>query len=208
MTHSLYRRGSVESLQNDFVILITPAVNINHKNSKSKLIEILDFIKELGPVNIGSYDCGNIFTGATIEKIQQTLSETPRVRCVFDSYEKVKRLVKELKEREYGYSVTVSGLIDDVMMMSKELDIKPHSVNLSIGIHGRVEKLPEEGNLNLITMCGHGMVSASLVKMVVERVNKGVWDLDRAAKEIAKPCHCGIFNVERAKKLLQQNISR
>jgi len=204
MTHSLYRRGSVESLQDDFVILITPAVNINHKNSKPKLIEILDIIKELGPVNIGSYDCGNIFTGATIVKIQQTLSETPRVRCVFDSYEKVKKLIKELKEREYGYSVTVSGLINNVMSISRELDIKPHSINLSIGVHGRTEKLPREETLNLVTMCGHGMVSASLVEKAIERIKKGVWDIDRAAKELAKPCHCGIFNVERAKKLLQE----
>ncbi|KJS23221.1 MAG: hypothetical protein VR72_02175 [Clostridiaceae bacterium BRH_c20a] len=208
MTHSLHRRGSIDSLQNDYVVLITPAVNINHKESKSKLIEILDIVKEIGPVNIGSYDCGNIFRGATIEKIQNTLSETPRVRCVFDSYEKVKLLVAELKKRDYGLSVTISGLIDNIVKLSRENDIKPHSINLSIGVYGKVEALPDESVLNLVTMCGHGMVSERLVKQAVERVKKGTWDIDKAAVEIAKPCHCGIFNVERAKQILNKNLKK
>lgn len=207
MTHSLHRRGSIDSLQNDYVILITPAVNINHKESKTKLIEILNIIKELGPVNIGSYDCGNVFTGATIEKIQNTLSETPRVRCVFDSYEKVKKLVDELRKRGYGLSVTISGLIDNIMKLSREQDIKPHSINLSIGVYGKVEKLPDESVLNLVTMCGHGMVSELLVKRAVKQVRKGIWDIDKAAQEIAKPCHCGIFNVERARQILIKNLT-
>jgi len=206
MTHSLHRKGSRDSLQNDYVVLITPAVNINHKDSKNKLMEILDIIKEIGPVNIGSYDCGNIFTGATVEKIQNSLSETPRVRCVFDSYEKVKNLVAELKKREYGLSVTISGLIDNIMLLSRENDIKPHSINLSIGVYGRVENLPDESVLHIVTMCGHGMVSERLVKKAVERVEKGIWDVEKAAQEITKPCHCGIFNVERAKQIINKNL--
>ena len=41
MTHSLHRRGAPETLENDYVLLVTPAVGINHVGSKEKLQKIL-----------------------------------------------------------------------------------------------------------------------------------------------------------------------
>lgn len=61
MTHSLHRKGTKENLAKDFVVLVTPAVRINHEGSKEKLIAILNKILELQPTNIGSYETGTIY---------------------------------------------------------------------------------------------------------------------------------------------------
>ena len=204
MTHSLHRTGSTESLKNDYVILITPSVGINHKNSKPKLVKILDKILELKPTNIGSYETGTIYSGATIQEIKDQLSETPRVRCCFDDKEKIKELVKYIKDNDFGLSVTVSGLMEEILDFSEELDIKPHSVNLSLGIYGETERLPAEDVLDFITMCGHGMISKKLVQKLIEEVRNGKKTKRKAAEIMAKPCVCGIFNTERAKELLDK----
>ncbi|MGI6631534.1 MAG: hypothetical protein ACOX5M_00625 [Bacillota bacterium] len=207
MTHSLHRRGAPETLENDYVLLVTPAVGINHVGSKEKLQKILDVIWEIGPTNIGSYEVGTIFTGSTLEEIKTSLSDKPRVRCAFDSCEKITEVVRRIKEMDLGLSVTVSGLTDKVQEMSKRLGIEPNSVNLSLGIMGRTDLLPPEWVLEITTMCGHGMISASLVEKMVSDLKKGRITLDKAAETLARPCVCGIFNVARAKKLLADRLA-
>lgn len=206
MTHSLHRHGSRESLRNDFVFLATPAAGINHEGSKEKLIRILDLIYQLGPANIGSYETGTILAGATIEEIKARLAEVPRVRTAFSSREKVKELIRQVKEEDLGLSITVSGLIEEVLAMAQELSIQPHSVNLSLGVHGRTADLPSEEILEFVTMCGHGMISARLVQDTIDRVKKGNLTPEQAARRIASPCVCGIFNPDRARELFQKYV--
>jgi hypothetical protein len=208
MSHSLHRRGSACSLKDDFVILVTPAVNINHKDSGPKLWKILDIVTEAGPNNIGSYETGTIYTGVTIDDIRNNMPETPRVRCCFDSKEKMFEVLKRIKEEELGLSITVSGLNDDILDMCQELDIKPHSVNYSLGIHGATEKLPPEEVLEILTMCGHGMISKDLVAKAIEQVKRGKKTPHEAAVMVAQPCVCGIFNVSRAEKLFSKYIEK
>ena len=97
MSHSLHRRGSICSLKDDFVILVTPAVGINHEGSGPKLWKVLDIITEIGPNNIGSYETGTIYSGVTIEEIRNSMPETPRVRCCFDSKEKMFEVLRRIK---------------------------------------------------------------------------------------------------------------
>ena len=206
MTHSLHRRGSACSLKDDFVILVTPAVNINHKDSGEKLWKILDIITEIGPNNIGSYETGTIYTGITIEDIRANMPETPRVRCCFDSKEKMHEVIRRIKEEDLGLSITVSGLNDEVLDICKDLDIKPHSVNYSLGVRGATELLPPEEVLELLTMCGHGMISKDLVKKAIDEVKRGKKTPYDAAVMVAQPCVCGIFNVSRAERLLSRYV--
>lgn len=206
MTHSLHRRGSACSLKDDFVILVTPAVNVNHIGSGPKLWKVLDIITEVGPNNIGSYETGTIYTGATIEEIRENMPETPRVRCCFDSKEKMFEVVRRIKDEDLGLSVVLSGINEDILDMCHELDIKPHSVNYSLGVHGATELLPPEEVLELITMCGHGMISKDLVTKAIEEVKKGKKTPYDAAVMVGQPCVCGIFNVSRAEKLLSKYI--
>jgi hypothetical protein len=206
MTHSLHRRGSACSLKDDYVILVTPAVDINHVDSGPKLWKILDFITEIGPNNIGSYETGTIYTGATIEEIRNNMPETPRVRCCFDSKEKIREVLSRIKDEDLGLSVVISGLNDEILDMCSELDIKPHSVNYSLGVYGATELLPPEEILELITMCGHGMISKDLVSKAIDEVKRGKKTPYEAAVMIGQPCVCGIFNVARAEKLLNKYI--
>jgi len=96
----------------------------------------------------------------------------------------------------------VSGLLANVRRMCAELGLRPHSVNLSLGFHGRTDLLPEPEVLEIVTMCGHGMVGSRLVRSVVERVRTGQLSPREGARELARPCVCGIFNVDRAEQLL------
>ena len=206
MSHSLHRSGSVCSLKNDFVILVTPAVNINHVGSGPKLWQGLDIITEVGPNNIGSYETGTIYSGVTIDEIRNSMPETPRVRCCFDSREKIFEVLKRIAELDLGLSVTVSGLNEDIIEMASELSIKPHSVNYSIGVFGKTEVLAPEQILDIMTMCGHGMISRDLVAKAIDEVKSGKKTPREAAEMVAQPCVCGIFNVTRAANLLAKYV--
>ena len=207
MTHSLHRRGNAETLINDYILLVTPAVGINHVNSGPKLWKVLDIITEIQPDNIGSYETGTIFTGATIEEIKNSMPEAPRVRCCFASKEKMFEALKQIKELDLGLSVVISGLNNEILAMAKNLGIEPHSVNYSLGIFGRMDLLPDENVLELTTMCGHSMISENLVLKMINLIQSGKITPEEAAKEIAKPCVCGIFNVHRATELLTKYIN-
>lgn len=202
MTHSLHRRGSLESLKEDFVLLATAAAGINHQGSKDKLRRILELVYEIGPANIGSYDTGTVFAGVSIEEIKAALAEVPRVRCSFSSKEKMFQVIKGIKELDLGISITASGVIDEVLDIARQLDIKPHSVNLSLGVWGKTEELPPEEILEHVTMCGHGLIAKDLVAKVIEDVKAGKKTPRQAAELLAHPCVCGIYNPDRAEKML------
>ena len=204
MTHSLHRRGSLESLKEDFVLLATAAAGINHQGSKDKLRRILELVYEIGPANIGSYDTGTVFAGVSIEEIKAALAEVPRVRCSFSSKEKMFQVIKGIKELDLGISITASGVIDEVLDIARQLDIKPHSVNLSLGVWGKTEELPPEEILEHVTMCGHGLIAKDLVAKVIEDVKAGKKTPRQAAELLAHPCVCGIYNPDRAEKMLEK----
>lgn len=202
MTHSLHRRGSSESLKNDYVLLVTPAVGVNDINSAPKLCAILDIIAEIPPDNIGSYETGTSITGVTIDDIKKSMSKTPRIRCCYDSKEKILAVLKRINDLDAGLSVVVSGLNDEILEMAKILDIKPHSVNYSLGVFGKTELLPDEEILEISSMCGHDMISKDLVLKMIKLIQSGDRTAEEAAREIATPCVCGIFNIHRATELL------
>jgi len=206
MTHSLHRTGSESSLQRDFVVLITPAAGVNAEGATQKLKEIVDVIEALGPDNIGDFMSGSIHDGHDFETIKWGLEQAsvPRVRCCFSDPDRVMSLVRHIKEKDYGLSVTISGLIDRIQKMCEHLDITPHSINLSLGVHGRTDQLPEPQIMNIVTMCGHGMISPQRVSDLIDRVASGRMSADEAAGELARPCLCGIFNRERARILLTE----
>ncbi len=203
MTHTLHREGNRQSLEKDFLLLVTPAVGRNDHGAAGKLRRLIDLVFEFGPVNYGCYEMGrNIFSGVGIHEIKEATGDRSRIRCVFSDRERFKKLIKRIAEEDLGLSVTVSGLMSVVGEVSRELGLKPHSVNLSLGIHGDRELLPEDGIRELTTMCGHGMVAPNLVKNMVIKVKRGRLTSHEAAIELAKPCICGIFNTERAANLL------
>src|SRR5512138_2983750 len=203
MTHSLHRRGSVEELRDDYVLMITPAIGFNHEGKTEALRKAVDIVFEVGPNNIASIEAtGTIFTGTTKDDIKNNMHDKGRVRCCFSSREKIADVVRRLHEADLGLSIVVSGLIEEVVPMAKASGFEPHTINLSLGIHGNTSCLPDEDVLEITTMCGHALVANNLAKAMMKEVKAGRKSLDDAAIKLAQPCFCGIFNTERAKQIL------
>jgi len=101
-----------------------------------------------------------------------------------------------------GMSVVVSGLIDQVFPFVRSLGIKPHTVNLSLGVFGPKRLLPEKDIVEVTTMCGHDMVTHRCVERAEKDILKGKKTAFEAAQDLARSCSCGVFNVQRASELL------
>ncbi|MHB8986836.1 MAG: hypothetical protein ACYC38_13065 [Eubacteriales bacterium] len=154
------------------------------------------------PVNFGDMKTGNIFR-KPVEEIIDQIQDTSIVHAVFNDRDTIIKVLEELVEANLGMSVNVSGLSKDTEDCCRKVGLKVHTIEHSLGIHGKTSKLPEEPVLEITTMCGHGMVAANLVKKMAEDIRKGKKSLTEAAQMLAGPCHCGVFNVARAQRLLQ-----
>ena len=205
MSHNLHRFGSIESLKNDFPVLSRPANGFNDDGACAKLQFYARTAEKHNPTNIGVSRCGNIYT-AGIDKIVQTMQDRRTVNVLFDNEDAFREFIKELKENDYDLSVTTAGLMDTVLKICKELNIKPHSANVSLGIFGKTELLPSEDVLEFTTMCGHHQIAPQLVEHQKELLKKGRTTPAAAAQTLARHCPCGIFNATRAEKLFEQYL--
>jgi len=199
MTHSLHRRGTAESLSEDYVMLCLPAIGVNDEGHDPKLQEFLRIALRHDPVNIGAISMGNMFSHKPEDVVNAAHGI---VHAVFVNKETVTEVLKELKEADLGMSVVVSGIFKNVDECIEKAGLKHHTANFSLGIWGRTEKLPSNDILEVTTMCGHAMVSANLVKAMVAEIKAGTKTPEAAAKVLAPQCACGVFNPARAAKLL------
>lgn len=205
MTHTLHRSGNRYSLENDYVIFAIAAQGINAKGSVPKFKRFAEIVLKYDPVNFGDMKTGNIYM-ISKEEIIENLNESSILHAVFIDKNTVLKCLKDLKEEDLGISIVVSGLIDDVAKCCKAVDLRPHTVEHSLGIHGVTEKLPSRQVLDISTMCGHGMIAFSLIEDLVDKVKKGRKTKSEAAKELAKQCVCGVFNPKRAEEIIQEMI--
>jgi len=143
-----------------------------------------------------------MLNNVAIDDVKKGFHDNSRVRCCFDDREKLKEVLKRVKDEDLGLSITVSGLISEIEAISRELEITPHTVNISCGVFGNVDRLPEKEILEMSTMCGHGVVSANLVREAMDRLREGELDVDEAVRKLGGPCTCGIFNPSRAREIL------
>lgn len=199
MTHSLHRRGTAESLKEDYVLLFIPAKGINDDGHELKLQEFLRIALRHDPKNIGSILLGNMYSHKTEEVIDAAQGV---VHAVFDNPEAVTTVLKELKEADLGMSTVVSGILENVDECLEKAGLKHHTANFSLGIWGNTKRLPSNDILEVTTMCGHAMISANLVRAMVKEVKAGTKTPEEAAKVLAPQCACGIFNPARTAKLL------
>lgn len=210
MTHTLHRLGDWKSLENDYVILALAARGFSVEGSAPKLKEILRIFAKYNPVNMGNLTAERslcMARGISPEEIIEEASDKSIAHAVYTDKEVVKRVLKELKEADLGISIVVSGIFDSVFGLCKDVSIEgPFTVNTSIGIMGKTERLPEEELLEITTMCGHGMVSEHLTEEQIERVKKGKITAEKAAQELARHCLCGIFNPTRAAALINKYV--
>jgi hypothetical protein len=203
MTHSLHREGSNESLDKDYVVFIYPARGYNYKGCAPRVRHLVEIVYQVGPVNmIATTLRKNLYSGVEPEEVLDSIEEGCRVFTVFNSRDKLKELLTGFKEADEGISIVVSGLIERVREIAAEVGLNPHTINLSLGIHGGTEHLPSAEVRQFTTMCGHAMISPHLVEDVIRRVKTGKIDTWDGSMVLAKPCACGIYNPYRSMELL------
>lgn len=205
MTHSLHREGPEESLAKDYVILITPAMRVNDKGSGEKLRRSLKILREEGVTNIGDVEHGSILGDLDWDALESYMGDGKRIRASISNEETLTRILRRHREEDVGLSVTVSGLIKNVYEMSEEAGLKPHTINMALGVWGRTDLLPSDEVLQVTTMCGHHMISRYLVEDLFSKVRAGAISSKKAADSIGRLCVCGIFNQERCKEIFDEN---
>ena len=204
MSHTLHRVGPEESFENDFCVVSRPAMGFNDKGAAPKLRKIVKILFEAGVNNSGSLSSKeNISTeGFDQQKMIDRIEDNSPLNACFSNRGNLVKALKRLKEEDLGISVVVTGLRDKVEDICEEVGLVPHSLDISLGVFGKTELLPDEDTLCISTMCGHAMISAGLVAQIRKSVEDGILSPGEGAKRLAKPCYCGVFNIQRAEDFL------
>jgi len=200
MTHTLHREG-VKKDSKDYVFLAM--VEGNDPQKLENLSDLFKIILKHKPIN---YTGKALFPDPANDQLPQIYKRTKIGMAVFDKREAMLKALQEIKDRELGVSVVVSGLFSDIGEDCRKLGLPMHTVNYSLGVWGKREKLPDPKVTEITTMCGHGLVSFNLVQSLVKEIRRGKKTLGEAADILAKPCVCGVVNPTRARELLQAMV--
>ncbi len=178
-------------------------MGINSDGAEEKIKRFLDIIVSHQPVHYGDDRVGNRYT-AGYDKIVGNLEGITNVHAVFNDLKKATSALKEMVKADLGLSVVVSGLFEPAKACCEAAGIHYHSIEHSLGIWGNKDRLPDEKTLEILTMCGHGLVSANLINVSADAVRKGEKTAQEAAEKMAELCLCGIFNTERAALIITE----
>lgn len=207
MTHSLHRSGDIESQKHDYVWFMYQTKGVNDVDIKPKALEFIAVAEA-----VGSENWGDVKTGPKlkypIEEIKANISDKSRIRGIFTKKEQVVEFLRQIKEKELGMSVIISGVLSEVIAACKEADVTPHSINYSLGVWGRKEKLPDDTTLSITTMCGHHMIPPKFVNYVTRQVKKGKLTPEEGARKLAEFCYCGIFNHVRCADIIAKETKQ
>ena len=202
MTHTLHRFGNLDTLNDDLVFLSMSAKGYaNEEGSAEKMKQTLKIAQKHNPVNLGDMKTGNILA-ISIDEVIDNVQDTSIVHAVFAKIEDAAAFAKEVREANLGISLVISAPFERSWKVADASGCIGHTIEYSAGIWGKTEKLPAPEVLQFVTMCGHGMISRYLIEDVIERVKAGKISARDGAIEIGKPCCCGIYNPDRAEKLL------
>jgi hypothetical protein len=202
MTHTLHRQGTVENLADDYPMLTIRARGHND-GSLWRMQKVLEMASRYPIVNFGDIKNGSRFTTTLDQILGSSDQNLPILHMVFSGKDDATQFMRDLNEADLGISVVASGLFEEIFQCCKRAGITPHTANYSLGVHGRTDKLPSKEVLEITTMCGHSLVTGGLVKQLIGDVKKGRVSPEKAAEKLARNCLCGIFNPQRAARLLQ-----
>lgn len=218
MTNTLHRYGDSESFRDDWIVFAIPAKGKNDKGSLPKLKQFLRIALKFQPINLGDARNGGALRPSKsmdptqhwkrdlspdMETVIEGMDAPTTVSAVFDQRENALGFVKAVKDADLGLCVNISTSVDGAQCLCEDAGFARHSINYSLGFQGKTEKLPNTQILTLSTMCGHGMVSHSLAKKMVDWVKEGRRTPEEAATYMSRFCSCGIFNTTRATRVLK-----
>lgn len=205
MSHTLHRTGKKSALGGDWIVLAMSARGVNRRGSALLLRRFLRMAMRHGPANFGDMRTGNALTHGP-RAILSKIRDDSLLNVVFDSEGPLLRFLEELREADIGLSVVVSGLLDRGCRCAAKAGLVPNTLALSLGVWGRTERLPDEGTMEVTTMCGHGLISPRFVRLMAGKVASGETTVAQAARKLARPCVCGAFNPARAEKVLGKMV--
>jgi len=197
MTHTLHRQGNIESLKEDYIVLVL-GTDIPFGAYRMRMRRKFPGIYEIAKKAL--LDLGILNMLRTIKRMR------PRRLCqgpVFSNKKELAAYLKELKEKATGKSVVVSGLFEEVNDCLKEINLTPHTVQFSLGIFGKKELLARDEILEITTMCGHHMISPRLVEKLAGDIKNAKISSEQAIRVMSRQCVCSVCNEPRARKLIE-----
>jgi hypothetical protein len=218
VTNTLHRFGDAESFHDDYIVFAIASKGKNDKDALPKLKKFLEMAVPFKPVNLGDARHGGALRPCKsmnptshwnrdmtpdFKCVIDGLDTPTTVAAVFDDRVNAENFVKAVKEADLGMSINISTSIDGAEQCCYVAGIPRHSVGYSLGFEGKTEKLPNSHVLTLSTMCGHGMVSSSLAKKMIDWVKEGRRTPEQAVTYMARFCSCGVFNPSRARRVLE-----
>jgi hypothetical protein len=219
MTNTLHRYGSAETFYDDYLVFATPSNGKNDVGCIPKLKKFLELALPFKPVNMGDPVHGGALrpsrelrTSANWNRdltpdfraVIDGITEPASVLAIFDNRQTAEQFLKVAAEADLGLSVNMSTSVEGAVECCKFAGVTRHSVGYSLGFEGKTEKLPNTQVLTLSTMCGHGMISASLAKKMIDWVKEGRRTPDEAVTYMERFCSCGVFNPARAIRVLEE----
>jgi hypothetical protein len=223
MTNTLHRYGDAESFRDDYVVFAMCCRGQNDQDAVPRLRQFLKLALPFHPVNLGDARHGGALRASKAMKptshwkrdmqpdfqaVINGLDTLTTASVVFDNRAAAEDFLKSVKAADLGLSVNISTSIDGAEQCCHEANACRHSVGYSLGFEGKTGHLPSEDVLKLATMCGHGMVSASLAKKMVDWVKEGRRTPEEAVTYMTRFCSCGVFNPSRAKRILEEARTR
>ncbi len=219
MTTTLHRFGSAESFRDDYVVIAVPSRGKNDENIVPKLRRFLQLAVQFKPINLGDARHGGAIRPSRnmtplshwsrdhspdFQTVIDGLNAPTTAAAVFDNREAAAAFVSALKKEDLGVSINISTSIDGALQCCQSAGIPRHSAGYSLGFEGKTEHLPNGDVLKLATMCGHGMISASFAKKMIDWVREGRRTPEEASCYLTRFCSCGIFNRARAARILSE----
>src|SRR5438067_1192056 len=219
MTNTLHRYGSAESYKDDYIVFAISARGINDNDAVEKQRRFLEIARKHDPVNMGDASHGAVHRPSKklnplvhwwrdmrrdFETVVNGVSCPTTVAAVFDHPDKVVEFVKELKNADLGLSINISAALDKAQDCARRAGLERHSVEHSLGFFGETDRMADRQTLEIATMCGHGMLSFSFVRKLLEWVKQGRRSPEQASATLARFCSCGVFNPARACRLLEE----
>ena len=217
MTNTLHRYGDAESFYDDYIVFASPSTGNNDVDSIPKLKAFLEMALQFNPVNMGDPAHGGALRPSSLSTLAnwrrdmkpdfraviEGIDEPASVAAIFDNPEAAEKFLKAVVDADLGLSVNVSTSVEGGKKCCQSAGITRHSVGYSLGFEGATEKLPNTQLLKITTMCGHGMISASLAKKMIDWVKEGRRTPAQAVTYMARFCSCGVFNPARAQRILE-----
>jgi hypothetical protein len=213
------RRAGLAPVENDYIVFAMASRDLNDENLVEKYRKFLALALRHNPVNVGDGTKGGLYRPQPnlnplahwrrdqrpdAERVVREIEGHTVVAAVFTSSEDLEGFVRDLREADLGVSVNISAPMDAARRCCREVCLRRHSVEYSLGFQGRVERLPARVVLEIGTMCGHGMISHNLVKKFLDWIKEGRRTPQEATKYLARFCICGVFNTSRAEKLFEK----